>query len=216
MANILKQVTLSKELFYLGEQTINDNDQQILSSTANSAESTIKIKEQAHEQGFQLGFAQGMAAGLAKGEQQAIDKKSDVIKQIEQLLHAIPSALNASRQALRMEIADIVLAITQQFFIQQQQNKEAIAQQITATLNYLNEKQAITLALHPGDLALLQQGQLKVDFSQCKEVRIVGDESLNLGGCRITSEHGVFDASIERQIDCLKQALLQLKIRELS
>lgn len=144
----------------------------------------------------------------------AISKTNEIVQQLKNVLQTIPDALNESRLALKTDIADIVLVILQQFFIHQQSSKEAIAQQITGVLAHLNDKQKIILALNPQDLILLRQGTLNIDFSQYKDLNVIADETLTLGGCRIKTEHGLFDAGLERQIDCLKHALLQIKKRQ--
>lgn len=213
MAEIFKQISFSEEYCYLGLCKQAPQAEEIAITCESFSAEAKQWQEKAREEGYRLGFAQGMADALAKTEQQTAAQVNELVQQLNQLLQAIPAALHESRRELKTEIADIVLIIAQQFFIHQQQNKEAIAQQISATLNHLNDKQAITLALNPQDLALLQKGELTVDFSQCKDLRITADESLRLGGCRIKTEHGIFDASIERQIDCLKQTLLQIKKR---
>lgn len=207
MAEIFKHFSLSEDSFYLGQLQVNPINKEFDSETLNL------FKEKAEEEGYKLGFNQGMTEGFDRGEKEARKQAALLQQQLENLLQTIPLALSESRHALKTEIADIVLAITQQFFVHQQQNKEAIAQQISSILNQLNDKQAITLALHPQDLTQLQQSELKIDFSHCKDLRIVADESLSLGGCIIKTEHGIFDAGIERQIDRLKQVLLQIKNR---
>ena len=99
--------------------------------------------------------------------------------------------------------------IVSKFFIHQQQNKDAITDQITQVMMQLNEKQQLEIALHPDDLAFVQDKALT--FGDAQQVHLKADARLNLGGCIITSEHGVFNASIERQIDNLKQVLLEMK-----
>jgi flagellar assembly protein FliH len=152
-------------------------------------------------------FNQGFSEGLVQATAQIAEQK----KTLNNLLQSIPAAISEHRLQLSTEIADIVLSIAQQFFIHQQQNKESIAQQITQTITQLNNKQNIELSLHPHDLALLQKGQIKINLKQCKNLRVIADDDLRLGGCVVRSEHGVFDAGIERQIDRLKHALLEIK-----
>ena len=130
------------------------------------------------------------------------------------LLQTIPQTISNHRLQLQDDIADIVLTIVQQFFIHQQHNKESIELQINQIIKQLNEKQHIVLSLHPHDLSLLQQEPMSLDLKQYQQLHIVPDDSLRLGGCVVRSEHGVFDASIERQIDNLKQALLTMKLGE--
>lgn len=201
MTKLYKQVICSDEVMHLGT----------LKPEIKEPENSLKEREEAKEAGYKLGFTQGMNEGLQQAKERVAKENAEHGQQLSQLLKAIPLAVSENRLALKSEIADIVLAITQQLFVHQQQNKEALSQQITAALNQINDKQNLTLVLNSQDLALLQQGELKIDLSQCKDIGLQADENLQLGGCLIRSEHGFFDASIERQIDRLKQVLLQIR-----
>ncbi len=212
MAEVYKAVNHSTELYYFEHLSNQEPEESSpVKADEQSIEKTANLQEQAREKGYNLGFKQGLSEGLEKAKKQ-IEKENDEQRlQLIQLLKAIPSAINENRLSLKSEIADFVLAITERFFIEQQQNKQAIAQQISSALHLVNDKQSLTLVLNPKDLTLLQKGELKIDFSLCQNLRIVADENLALGGCLIRSEHGVFDAGIEGQIERLKQALLQIK-----
>jgi len=201
MTEVFKQVICSNEVIHLGNPK----------PEINTSKDPLKEFEEAKETGYKLGFKQGMTEGLRQAKEQTTKENTELGQQLGQLLKAVPFAIRENRLALKSEIADIVLAITQQLFVHQQQNKEALSQQITTALNQINDKQSLTLLLNPQDLALLQQGELTIDLSECKDLRLQADENLQLGGCFIRSEHGFFDASIERQIDRLKQVLLQIK-----
>jgi flagellar assembly protein FliH len=224
MAELYKKVTLSKGFHYLNTQEIGSREQVSGRNNEHAAERSTNQEpraqsnkqeflsinlEEIKNESYQIGFNQGYIEGL---DHSNLTLKKQ-INLVQTLLENIPTAISQNRQQLSSEIADIVLIIIQQFFINQQTNIEAIAKQINQTLTQLNNKHNIELALHPKDLALLQQGLLHLELSQCKGLRIVADEHLRLGGCRIKSEHGLFDAGIERQIDNLKQALLDIKQR---
>lgn len=207
MAEIFKAVIVSDEVVCLNRPEICIPDVVSESSIALSDFELAEIREKSREEAYKAGFQQGLADGLNQAELQSNEIKS----KLQTLLDALPEAISANRQQLSAEIADIVLTIVSQFFINQQHNKDAINQQITQILTQLNNKQNIELSLHPKDVALLQQGQIKIDVTQCKSLRLIADGRLRLGGCLIKSEHGVFDAGIERQVDNLKQVLLHIK-----
>lgn len=197
MAEILKNTQLSEDIVYLHA---------VKPLVVESIETPLPVEEKPLPDLTAI-FNQGLAEGVAQSTTQ-LQKESELLAS---LLDSIPQAIASNRLQLTEDIADIVLVIVQQFFINQQYSKEALAQQIQATIAQLNDKQTITLSLHPQDLLLLQKGQLPLDLKQYKNLRIMPDDSLRLGGCIITSDHGVFDASIEKQIDSLKQALLQIR-----
>ncbi|MBA3537489.1 MAG: hypothetical protein H0T84_12935 [Tatlockia sp.] len=210
MVEIYRDLSLSEDVFHLEQINKKVPESKPLFKTDDSR----LFEEKAREASYKRGFSQGMTEGIKQGKEQVRKENEELSQRLNNLLQTIPMTLSESRLALKTDIADIVLAITEQLFVSQQLNKEAIAQQISAALNHVNDKQALTLMLNPQDLADLQKGKLKIDFSQCKDLRIVADESLALGGCLIRCEHGVFDAGIERQIERLKEVLLKIKGQE--
>lgn len=134
-------------------------------------------------------------------------------QQLETLLNAIPKAIEHHRLNLSDEIADISLLITQQYFVERQANPEALRMQINHVLSQLNQQQEIELYLHPKDIALLQEEKRPLETAHIRGLHIKSDDSLTLGGCVIKTNHGVFDASIEQQIERLKDFLLEQKQR---
>ena len=216
MADILKTTTISVDIVHLRPSltglevnVASNNDVVPAAKTNNNALSDIK--KLARDAGYKAGLKEGLTKGLLQANAQITEH----VNTLNLLIQNIPVAISDTRLQLSKDIADIVLGIAQQLFIHQQQNKEAIGLQITQTITQLNDKQNIELFLHPHDLALLERGEVKVNLKQCKNLRVTPDESLRLGGCIVRSEHGVFDASIERQIDRLKTVLLKMKHGEL-
>ena len=185
MANVFKNVMISEEIKYIGVPPVDPTPEPIEAPPVVDALPDILTQERA-----------------------ILQEQSNTLNA---LLHSIPQAISDNRQQLSSEIADIVLLIASKFFINQQQNKEAISHQITQILTQLNEKQTLEIALHPHDLRLITEGDITIDLRSCKNLRFKADDQLRLGGCVITSEHGVFDAGIERQIDNLKHVLLKMK-----
>lgn len=158
---------------------------------------------------YPTGFDEGFQAG-AQATQNALN---DQINMIETLIQSIPDALLRAQDKMKDEMTNIVLMITQQFFVEQHHHG-SIAQLVTNTLKHIHDQQNIQLALHPQDISRLQQDSLSIDLSRCNNLKIVPDESLTLGGCVIHNDHGVFNASIERQIDNLKTMLLDMRNRK--
>ena len=196
MAKILKNITISHEITPIGVA------EPIIPTQVREDEGLIDS-----EASWQSGYSQGLTDGCA--QERAL--LSEQINTVTQWLLSIPQAIKDHRTQLNSEIADIVLLIVSKFFVNQQQSKEASVHQITQVILQLNEKQQLKIALHPSDLALIQQGDIEIDLQDHERIEFIADERLRLGGCIITSEHGVFDAGIERQIEQLKQVLLKMK-----
>ena len=196
MAKILKNIPVSHEITPIGRSEL---------STPTKVHEDDNLFD--NESAWQSGYSQGLMEGSAQ-ERAMLSEQTNTLTQ---LLLSIPQAIKDHRMQLTSEIADIVLLIASKFFVHQQHTKDAIVHQVTQILLQLNEKQQLKIALHPKDLALIQQGDIELQVQDDEHIQLLADERLRLGGCIITSEHGVFDAGIERQIDQLKQVLLQMK-----
>jgi flagellar assembly protein FliH len=68
----------------------------------------------------------------------------------------------------------------------------------------------VVLRVHPADRPLLEQRRPHwLDhFPAIATLTIAPDEGLDRGGCRIESEHGTVDATIETQIRVIERHLL--------
>lgn len=166
-------------------------------------------QERLQKEAYEQGYSTGITEERARTEQELHQLK----KQLQETLAAIPNAIAQNRLDLSHEIADIVLHITQQFFIESQKDSAALTQQINQILVQLNNKHTVELCLHPQDIRALQQGTIQLDAAHLNGLKIKSDESLLLGGCVVKTNHGVFDASIDKQINQLKEVLIQLKKR---
>lgn len=206
MAEIFKTVIISNEIVRPGSAPEPCEPAPAEELPVHTRSISLEDLEHAAQEAYNKGYCEGLA--------EAEVKMADRVSQVTALLQNIPAAISDNRFQLSNEIADIVLLIIKQFFINQQQNKDHVALQINQIISQLNDKQNIELSLHPKDLTLLQQGQIRIDAKACKNLRITPDDNLRLGGCIVRSEHGVFDAGIERQIDNLKQVLLRMKTGE--
>ena len=152
MASIVKSAWISEDIIYIKPPQESER------SSAVSEEQLAIAKD--------TGYAEGYSDGLAKANEQVAEKSHA----LQTLLSSLPEAIADNRLELSTEIADVVLLITKQLFINQQLNQEAISQQIAHILSSLNEQQTIELFLHPNDLALLQQGQISIDLKNTQNL----------------------------------------------
>ncbi len=203
MAKIYKNVLVSPEEVFLRPEIQNKLSEPINNLPAPELPDLDTLRKEAYE----TGYIDGKTAQFNQIEQETVQVK----QQLESLLSSIPETISQNRLHLSSEIADIVLHIVQQFFIEHQHNHQGLIQQINQILAQLNHKQTVELYLHPRDIAILQNTQVQLEAAHLHGLKIKGDESLILGGCIIKTSHGVFDISLEKQIEKLKTALLQIK-----
>jgi flagellar assembly protein FliH len=206
MAKLYKNAVISPEELFLNQPVV-------VEATVVPEEIMTPVDESVLENAQQESYDQGYAAGVIEGRTVVAQEFSQLKEQLAAALASIPQAIAQNRLDLSSEVADIVLLITQQFFIERQKDPKALTQQINQVLSQLNNKQTVELCLHPQEITALQNGMIQLDAAHLNGLKIKGDESLTLGGYVIKTEHGIFDASIEKQIDKLKEVLMQLKHR---
>lgn len=68
----------------------------------------------------------------------------------------------------------------------------------------------VTVRLHPDDLALLgpQGSEVVRTLSACSEAALVGDATIERGGCLIETRHGKIDATLETQLQRIADELV--------
>ncbi len=161
-----------------------------------------------HDAAYQQGYHSGQEDAHAHIAQEMVLLK----EQLNTLVQQIPTALEQARLQLQPEIAAVTLLIIQRYFVEQAADIHNVEHKINHLLGEMNQQQSIELCLHPRDIHALQSAQIQLQGSK-KQITIKTDETLALGGFIIKTEHGVFDSSIERQINKLKEYLLDLQRR---
>ena len=174
----------------------------MLTAPAFSEEQITAFKEESYQQGYAQGAEE--ARTLAHQELHELEER------LMRLLASIPQALEEYRLNQQEELAAISLLIMEHYFAEQSMDTKQLERQINQVLTQLNQQQSIELSLHPDDIKALQNGLIQLKAST-KQITIKKDEALALGGFIIKTQHGIFDASVEKQIDKLKTYLINLK-----
>jgi flagellar assembly protein FliH len=205
MAELFKSIQICPEPFYLGEnpEKVVALDAKVLDAPEMPA-LFLLLLQQAQDVSFK--------AGVDEGQKQQLDAFKQQEETLQTLIQTIPEAISQQRLTLKNEITHIVLTIIEQLFIHNQTNPKIIEDQIHHILQQLNSLDTAELCLHPNDIALLQNGEITVS-TKTQGLKVSADPNLLPGGCIVKSNHGVFDASIEGQIERLKQTLLSFKER---
>lgn len=202
MAKLLKNVLLSAETVVLDNIAIKANVE--VHVQAHTPE--LAIKEQ-----MDSAYQQGYLSARAEHAQETEQEINQLQQQLAALIQAIPTAIAHNRLALNKDIADIVALITKNYFISQAEQPAALEQQINHILEQINSQQRIELYLHSQDIKQLKSGAINLTAHHINGLKIKQDDSLLLGGCIVKTEHGLFDASIEKQIDKLKELLIGIR-----
>lgn len=157
---------------------------------------------------FAKGYEQGERAGTEAGATRA----DAMLRRLAQTLDELAELRRAMIRETERQMVELALAIARRIV----RREVALDQELTGTmarlaLERLGERTTATIRLHPDDLAMAGGRR---DTWAGSHVTIVGDPAVSRGGCRVESDFGFVDASIDAQFHEVACALLAEEGRE--
>lgn len=145
----------------------------------------------------QSGYQDGYRDGLAALENFKLAFAQQMAAQIGQLVAAFDAEFLQLEQQIAEAVAASAVALARQLVRSELATRpELVAAVATQALDaVLLSAQHIRVLVHPADLALVQQGA--ADTLAARGARLAADATLSRGGCRIESDLGRIDATIE-------------------
>lgn len=178
-----------------------------------------KIRAQAHAEGLAAGRREGLAQAEkdvttrveTTSRQQTSDQIRTILPALKQAADAL--AIERDRWLAHWETAAIRLsvAIAEKIIHRKLETQPQIAADIVIdALKFAAGSAQIRLRLHPRDVALIGPHCEAVLASMAAggEAKIVPDDSLQPGSCRIETHHGIIDAQLRTQLDRIAEELL--------
>jgi type III secretion protein L len=157
-----------------------------------------RLIAEAHEQAYetrQRGFEEGKQEGLAQYTRE-IAGALFRIRRIEQELEPLYVGLvrDCAEKIIGQEL---------------KQHPDAILGVVRSALIDARQQREVTVRVHPDDVQALQRSKNKLleILARANAVELREDAGVTRGGCVVVTELGAIDASLERQLDALAQAL---------
>ncbi len=164
--------------------------------------------EEITRKAYDEGFAKGEADGEAKG----LEKSREMIVHLEKLTMEIELLWNRMVKNYEKQIIELTMKITENvvYGISEKDN-EIITRSIIEAFNLIPEPEIATITVNPADYEYIEV--VKEDFFEnirgLKQVSIVSDPIIPPGGCKIETESGEVDTSIQKRLELVKQAVLE-------
>ena len=163
------------------------------------------IRQDAYNEGFATGEKDGFRAGQLKAKQEADAALAGRVQALEQVMRHLFEPIAEQDQQLEVALVTLVGQIA----------REVIQRELSGDSSQIRQVLREALKLLPMGAENIRIHLNPQDFEQVKALRdrheenwrILEDDSLLPGGCRVESEHSRIDASVETR---LSQALKQL------
>jgi flagellar assembly protein FliH len=172
-----------------------------------------RLVEEARRQADQIqadAYREGFAQGERAGEKLALQKAEPVVQALQDLINAVQLDRANLIRMHEQDLVKVAFAIaTQVLKTTIELQPETLRSVVDAALEKTGKAQDVTLKISSYDFQLMDllnrtQG---AGAWPPPHVKIEPDEAIGRGGCRIETELGDIDATIETQLRVMKNAL---------
>jgi flagellar assembly protein FliH len=171
------------------------------------------LREAARQEGYAEGHAEGLAAGHAGGYQDGLDEgraeAAGELTHLQELALSFGDAVTAADEAIAHDVLELALHLARSMVRTAfEVRPELIIPVVRQAVDYLPTlQQPALLMLHPEDALVVQDG-IGPELEKTGW-RIVRDDAIARGGCRVDTASNQIDAQIGSRWQRLTQALNQ-------
>jgi flagellar assembly protein FliH len=169
------------------------------------------ISEAARQEGYAEGHAEGLSAGHASGYQDGLDQgraeAAGELTHLQELAVSFGDAVTAADEAISHDVLELALHLARNMVRTAfEVRPELIIPVVRQAVDYLPTlQQPALLVLHPEDAAIVQDN-IGPELEK-SGWRIVRDDAIARGGCRVDTASNQIDAQIASRWQRLTQAL---------
>jgi len=169
---------------------------------------------QAQKDGYQAGFEQGLAEGRKQGNEQGLEQaKATFTEQAAQLrttLEEVLKEFQEERNHLMVQAHQDLLALALALAVkvtrrQLQIDPQIVLENIKAAIRLVSSRTRVILKMNPTDIDRynLMDPEKAQKFLNMDHIKVVKDETVEVGGCIIETENGQIDAQVSTQLENL-------------
>ena len=169
-----------------------------------------QIKKQACRDGFQQGSREGFDKGYREGMAKAAEESSGIRAQAADVLEQAEKIRRNTMESLETEIIDLACEIAEKLLsMQLNMDKEVVLGVAAESLRMVADRLNVVLYINPDELELVENRmeELKSIIPARGQFQIVSDSAIQPGGCKVETEQGWVDATMETRREALLKAL---------
>ena len=176
-----------------GDYQLRHQAEQLLADARREADALVDGAREAFEQQQSLGYEEG--------------KETARMEAVEQIMDSVGQAVDYFAN-IENDVADVVLASVRKI-IAGFDDTELTVRVARNALEVVRDQRRVTLRVNPGDETAVRTriGELLTGYPGIGYLEVVADHRLKVSGCILETELGVIDASIDLQLQALKNVL---------
>jgi flagellar assembly protein FliH len=175
---------------------------QILQEKENWEDEKQQLVEMARKEGYEIGLQQGHQDGLAQYHQ-LIEQARQIVESANNEYYRQVEAANETILLIGLKVAEKILNA------HLNENDEHFVSLVKRAIREAREHSEVKIYVHPTyyDAVISQKDELKEIFNQEVDLFIYPDAQLPEHGCIIESPFGRIDASVDTQLQQIKEKL---------
>lgn len=165
-------------------------------------------RAEVHAEARAAGHALGLAEGRAEAAAQIAGHRDTLSKQTTSALDALETACKAALERIEAQVGEIAFAAVCRLLSRSALSRSFVLSLVHEICAGLPHETSATVRLHPRDIELL--GELVSGQAlrlRTLNLKVVPDETLELGGCSIEAASGEFEGGLESQLRRLHAVL---------
>ncbi|MTI80192.1 MAG: flagellar biosynthesis protein [Firmicutes bacterium] len=171
-----------------GAETIKKAQQQAEQLLEQARTEGEKLKQEAQQQGYQ------------QGVQQAENEAVGIRRQAQSVLEQAEETRRQTLEAMEQEITSLAVEIAEKYIsVQLQLNPDIITEVAKEAIQLVKDREQVTIYVNPEELQVYlgNKQQLQQALSDRATLNIISDSQVKPGGCMVTTEKGVVDATAD-------------------
>lgn len=208
----------TEDLIKEAQAQVEELKQQALQEIENERQRAV---EEGRKKGFEAGFAEGKQSGIEEGKKEGLAateaQKQEMLKSLAIKAAEQEQEYRERLDALEPKIVETLTQIYEQVFqIELKNNKELVVHLLSNTMHNLEGIKSFLIHVSKDDYPLVSMQKkelIKGTNILIENVDIVEDATLTKGDCMIETESGIFDCSLDTQLENLNDELTLLSYK---
>lgn len=158
------------------------------------------LQENAYREAYELGVAEGAEKAFVEMKQDFLDR----LEKIDDVLKSFDEVKKRLFDHNETHLIELMYLIAKKIsFFEIEQDRDFIKKFVSILLEEVHGEESIVIKLCPDDLFFLEglrDRNLK-ELEALKNVKLEGDDVVSPGGCKLETNYGVIDASLETRVE---------------
>jgi len=190
------------------ERLIRHAEEEAKRIIGKAKEQEEKILKEAEKRGYKKGYEEGIKAAGAEADrirQKAFEALAEAEKKREEIIRSSEEEVVELCMAIAAKVVHAHVDV----------HRETVIKLAREALERLAAAKYYTILVNPDDVELVEQyvDELRRSVSSNSHIHILGDAGISYGGCKVETENGIINATLESQLDEIRKVLSEEKLK---